>query len=98
MRYDSNQPLILNKVSFKILPGQNIGIIGKTNSGKTSIIRSITRQFEIDTGNILIDDINISKIGKKKLRQSLCIIPQNPFLKAGTIRSNIDPLNEFDHV
>ncbi|KAL6256406.1 hypothetical protein P5V15_012519 [Pogonomyrmex californicus] len=91
MRYRKELPLILIDISFSIKPGEKIGIVGRTASGKSSLIVALFRLVEICEGVINIDDIDISKLELDVLRSKLSIIPQDPVLFSGTIRSNLDP-------
>ncbi|MCI9178072.1 MAG: ABC transporter ATP-binding protein [Clostridia bacterium] len=91
--YD-NENWILKDVSFVINPGQSVAFVGKTGSGKTTITNLINRFYEIQKGEILIDDINIKDINIRNLRQHIGIILQDPFVFARTIRENI-ALNHF---
>ena len=93
MRYRKELPLVLKNVSFTISEGEKIGIVGRTGSGKSSILVSIFRIVEGAAGSILLDGVDISTLGLKDLRSSMSMIPQDPFLFSGTLRENIDPFN-----
>ena len=71
------------------------GIVGRTGSGKSSLINALFRLIEGFEGEILIDDININKLNLDFLRQHLTIVTQEPFLLEGTLKENIDPLNKY---
>ncbi|KAJ3308764.1 hypothetical protein HDV04_000823 [Boothiomyces sp. JEL0838] len=94
-RYLPHLPLVLKTISFDIQPGQKVGIVGRTGAGKSTIITTILRLVEFDSGNIYIDGVDISKIGLKDLRSKIAVIPQEPVLFSGTIRFNLDPFSEY---
>lgn len=84
---------ILKDVSFTIEPGQSIALVGRTGSGKTTIINLINRFYDIQKGEILLDGINIKDINLRYLRKNIGIILQDPFIFAKSIKDNIQ-LNE----
>ncbi|XP_071039987.1 multidrug resistance-associated protein 1 [Parasteatoda tepidariorum] len=94
-RYRTNLDLVLRNVDLSISGSEKVGIIGRTGAGKSSITMGLFRIIEPVTGTIFIDDVDISKMGLHKLRSKLTIIPQDPVLFTGTLRSNLDPSNEY---
>lgn len=94
MRYRPNLPFVLHGLTLHVKAGERIGIVGRTGAGKSSIMTTLFRMVEISGGQISIDGIDISKVGLADLRSRLSIIPQDPTLFRGTIRSNLDPFNE----
>ena len=93
--YRSYLPNVLNNVNLKIYPGEKIGIVGRTGSGKSTLFLTIFRLLEINSGNIKLDNINIKTLTLKQLRSNISILPQEPILFTETIRYNIDPFNEY---
>ncbi|OCT95309.1 multidrug resistance-associated protein 5 [Xenopus laevis] len=93
MRYRDKLPLVLKNISFSIRPKEKIGIVGRTGSGKSSLGMVLFRLVDLAGGSITIDNFCISTIGLKNLREQLSVLPQDPVLFAGSIRSNLDPLN-----
>uniref|UniRef100_A0A6B2KXT9 Uncharacterized protein n=1 Tax=Arcella intermedia TaxID=1963864 RepID=A0A6B2KXT9_9EUKA len=93
-RYKDSLPAVLKSISFSISKGEKIGIVGRTGSGKSTITLLLFRIIEPYMGTICIDGIDITKIGLDDLRRALSIIPQDPVLFIGTLRSNLDPFLE----
>jgi len=87
--YANNTPLILSNINIKLKHGAILGIIGPQGSGKTTLLNLIPRLFDVSSGRILIDGINISRILLRDLRSLISFMPQEPFLFAGSIKQNI---------
>ncbi|KAJ5290963.1 hypothetical protein N7478_000214 [Penicillium angulare] len=96
VRYASDLPPVLNGLNISIEGSQRVGIVGRTGAGKSSLALALFRFLEASQGRILIDGIDISKVKLPHLRSRLAIIPQNPVLFSGTVRSNLDPFQEHD--
>lgn len=94
IRYRPGAPLVLTGISCTFEGGHKIGIVGRTGSGKTTLIGALFRLVEPAGGKIVVDGIDISTIGLHDLRSHLGIIPQEPTLFAGTVRYNLDPLGQ----
>lgn len=82
--------------SIDIQGGEKIGIIGRTGAGKTSITMALFRLVEVTSGTITIDGADIAKLGLNTLRSRIAIIPQDPVLFSGILRSNLDPFDLHD--
>ncbi|KAL8462289.1 hypothetical protein ACS0TY_033368 [Phlomoides rotata] len=95
VRYGPHMPFVLRGLTCTFFGGKRTGIVGRTGSGKSTLIQTLFRIVEPTVGQILIDGINISSIGLHDLRSRLSIIPQDPTMFEGTIRNNLDPLEEY---
>nr|CAB3485572.1 unnamed protein product [Digitaria exilis] len=98
VRYAEHLPSVLRNISCTIPGRKKVGIVGRTGSGKSTFIQALFRIVEPRQGTIEIDNVDICKIGLHDLRGRLSIIPQDPTMFEGTVRGNLDPLNEYpDH-
>ncbi|GME85759.1 unnamed protein product [Ambrosiozyma monospora] len=95
LRYAPTLPRVIEDVSFEVKAGEKVGVVGRTGAGKSTIISSFFRFVDPDAGFIKIDGIDICSIGLRRLRQSLNIIPQDPTLFTGSIRTNLDMFDEY---
>ncbi|PPS00035.1 hypothetical protein GOBAR_AA20628 [Gossypium barbadense] len=95
VRYRPSTPLVLKGITLSINGGEKIGVVGRTGSGKSTLIQVFFRLVEPTGGKIIIDGIDICMLGLHDLRSRFGIIPQEPVLFEGTVRSNIDPIGQF---
>ncbi|XP_017418879.2 ABC transporter C family member 14 [Vigna angularis] len=94
VRYRPNTPLVLKGITLSITGGEKVGVVGRTGSGKSTLIQVLFRLVEPSGGKIVVDGIDISILGLHDLRSRFGIIPQEPVLFEGTVRSNIDPIGQ----
>jgi len=87
---------VLHKLNFTVNPGEKVGVLGRTGSGKSTLALSFFRFVEATEGKITVDGIDISKIGLTDLRSRLTIIPQDPTIFSGTLRSTLDVFDEYE--
>ncbi|KAF9442601.1 multidrug resistance-associated ABC transporter [Macrolepiota fuliginosa MF-IS2] len=97
-RYRPGLDFVLKDINITSKPSEKIGVCGRTGAGKSSLLLALFRIIEPVHGTIVIDSIDITKIGLHDLRSSISIVPQTPDLFEGTLRDNIDPLGAYtDH-
>ncbi|KAL2609529.1 hypothetical protein R1flu_028102 [Riccia fluitans] len=94
LRYRPDTPLVLKGISISIEGGHKVGVVGRTGSGKSTLILALFRIVEAAEGQTIIDGLDVSTLGLNDLRSKLSLIPQDPTLFDGTVRSNIDPLEK----
>ncbi|XP_026820568.1 probable multidrug resistance-associated protein lethal(2)03659 isoform X1 [Rhopalosiphum maidis] len=98
LRYGPTLSYAINNLNVDIEPMQKVGIVGRTGAGKSSLILALFR-LAFNEGKIIIDGIEIDELELDDLRSKISIIPQEPVLFSGTMRSNLDPFNEYsDHI
>ncbi len=85
----NDEDWVLKNISFKIKRGESVAIVGATGAGKTSIINLLTRFYDIQKGEILLDGVNIRNLDKNTLRQKIGVVLQDVFIFTGNIRDNI---------
>ncbi|PFH48697.1 hypothetical protein AMATHDRAFT_5550 [Amanita thiersii Skay4041] len=95
IRYAPELPDVLHNINFTINAGEKVGILGRTGSGKSTLALSFFRFVEATEGRILVDGLDISTIGLTDLRSKLTIIPQDPTILSGTLRSTLDVFDEY---
>ncbi|KAJ2042915.1 Multidrug resistance-associated protein 4, partial [Coemansia sp. RSA 922] len=97
MKYGADLDYALKNINVTINPREKIGIVGRTGAGKSSLAKVLFRLIHENTsGSILIDGQDISEFGVGDYRPRLGMIPQEPSMFSGSIRRNLDPLNQFD--
>jgi len=92
--YGSN--LVLKDLSLSIAAGDKIGICGRTGSGKTSLLMTLFRLVDLQSGSIFVDGIDIATVPRQQVRRRLSGVPQQPFLLKGSVRLNADPMGQAD--
>lgn len=96
LRYGPDLPMILKDVSFHVEPGEKLGIVGKTGSGKSSLIQAIYRLYPLESGKISIDHYSVGEnIDLNAFREAISFVSQDPILFQGSLRTNLDPHHEF---
>ena len=102
MKYRENSEYVIRGLTFKVQPGEKIGCVGRTGAGKSSILQILFRMVEIETAEkapqnsyIKIDGVNTMSVGLHLLRNKISIIPQTPIVFSGTIKKNLDLLDEY---
>ncbi|MCB0018448.1 MAG: ABC transporter ATP-binding protein [Anaerolineales bacterium] len=88
-RYNNDGPEILNDINLTVEPGQTIALVGPTGAGKTTIANLIPRFYDVVSGQVLIDGRDVRSVTQASLRRQFGLVPQDPFLFAGTIAANI---------
>ena len=96
IRYRKDLPWVIKKLTLDIKQGTKVGIVGRTGAGKTTLISAIYRNFDEYEGRIVISGKEISSVDLKILRNTMTIIPQDPYLFEDTLKNNLDPTNKFD--
>jgi ABC-type multidrug transport system fused ATPase/permease subunit len=96
IKYSPDLPQVLQDVSFDVFENEKVAVVGRTGAGKSTLSLAFFRIVPITSGSITIDGLDISDIGLYDLRSNLTMIPQDPVLFTGDLRSNLDPLCRFD--
>ena len=94
LRYRPDLPPVLRGISFEVAPGEKIGIVGRTGSGKSSLFLALFRMVEPASGRVLLGGADTATIGLHPLRRAMAMIPQDPFMFGGSVRTNLDPFSE----
>lgn len=96
VRYREDLPVVLKGIDFVIRPGQKVGIVGRTGSGKSSFLAALLRLNQIVGGDIVLDGVSLPRLPRADARRGVAWIPQQPDLFAGTLRFNLDPFSRYD--
>ena len=94
-KYAQNQFQSLHNISIHVLPGEKVGIMGRTGAGKSSLFNALCRTGDICEGCIIIDSDDITKLNLYQHRKRISVIPQDPVVFSGTLRHNLDPIDEY---
>lgn len=94
--YSDGTKTVLQDVSLKIEPGQKVGVCGRSGSGKSSLVLSLLRLLELQSGSITIDGVDIATLPRQHIRSHLNTTPQDPISITGTVRENLDPESSID--
>lgn len=95
MKYAPHLPPALKGVTFSVQPQEKVGVVGRTGSGKSTLLLALYRMFNLESGRIVVDGIDISTLSLPQLRRGLSVIPQEPVVFSGTVRTNLDPFTEY---
>lgn len=95
LRYAPNLPKVIKHITFTVKPETSVAVVGRTGAGKSSLLSALFLFLLPETGYVKIDGVDITSIPLKKLRQSVGIIPQDPQMFTGTIKTNLDPYDEY---
>jgi ABC-type multidrug transport system fused ATPase/permease subunit len=94
--YRPGLPAVLQGITFNLPGGVSCGVVGRTGSGKSSLMLTLFRLIPITGGRIVIDGVDTSTVSLTSLRRQIAVIPQDPVLFSGSLRSNLDPWGSFD--
>lgn len=96
---DNRSPIthyVLHNITFTLPSGRTLGILGRTGSGKTTLIRLLFRLYDVETGAITLDDVNVRDVSLRNLRQHVGMVTQDVQLFAATVRDNLTLFNNYD--
>ncbi|KAM3433869.1 hypothetical protein MY4824_005733 [Beauveria thailandica] len=89
VRYDADLPPVLRGITFSLAARERLGVVGRTGAGKTSLVNALLRFIDVEEGRILVDGVDTASLKLARLRSSISVIPQDPFLFSGTLRANL---------
>ncbi|WFD31664.1 hypothetical protein MSPP1_002703 [Malassezia sp. CBS 17886] len=96
LQYRRGLPMVLKGVDLDVGAAQKVGIVKRTGAGKSSVLTMFLRLSEMAQGRVFIDGVDVAKIGLEDLRRAIAILPQEPLLFSGTLRSNLDPFGTYE--
>ncbi|MEJ2248300.1 MAG: ATP-binding cassette domain-containing protein [Candidatus Lokiarchaeota archaeon] len=96
IEHEKSKGFVLNKVNLHITPGKTVAIVGETGAGKTTMIKLLSRYYDVNVGSIKIDNVDIRNVKKKDLRNQIGLVPQDSFIFTGTIKENL--LYAYDEI
>lgn len=97
LRYQPSMPLVLNVITFDVASGEKVGLVGRTGSGKSTMLTALWRLVEPEHGSVWLDGVNTLRLKLSVLRSAITCIPQDPVLFSGTVRHNLDPAGASSH-
>ncbi|KAJ3159218.1 hypothetical protein HDU86_001821 [Geranomyces michiganensis] len=94
--FQKRQNPVLKSIDLAIQAGEHVGIVGRTGSGKSTLVSCFSRLVDVSSGQIVIDGLDISRVPLKHLRQQVVVMPQEAVLFKGTLRENLDPYGRYE--
>ena len=94
-KYPGAEEYVLENINFKVMPGQTVGIIGRTGSGKSTLVNLIMRFYDVTEGQVLVNGVDVRSVRVEDLRERIGYVPQKSWLFSGTIKSNLKIGNDF---
>jgi ABC-type multidrug transport system fused ATPase/permease subunit len=95
MSYRANTPVILQDLNLRVTRGSKVGLVGRTGAGKTSLVQALFRMVYVRGGDITVGGRSLFELPLEDARELFAIVPQDPYLFEGTVRSNLDRYNEW---